>query len=222
MTSFISTILVPQGAEYQAVCRGLQGKTATPTVLPIPVGSAALTRHLQQLHQQRPFQAQAILVLGLCGGLDPALGVGDRVLYQGCLATDRPLLPCDLDLTAKIATLLALQPVPAWTSDRVIWSRQEKLALVDRGAVVDMEGYGLLEFFRQTDCALATLRVVSDDTGGDIPDLSTAFDADGNLQPLPLAWGMVRRPGAALRLVRGSLTGLKALQAVTSQLFATS
>lgn len=222
MTSFISTILVPRGAEYQAVCRGLRGKTVTPEVMPIPVGRAALTRHLQQLQQQRPFQAQSILVLGLCGGLDPALRVGDRVLYRDCLTTDRPALPCDPALTDHIATRLALQPVSAWTSDRVIWSSQEKIALADRGTVVDMEGYGLLEFFRQTDCTLATLRIVSDDTAADIPDLSTAFDREGNLQPLPLAWGMVRRPVAALRLVRGSLTGLKALEAVTSQLFAVS
>jgi hypothetical protein len=47
------------------------------------------------------------------------------------------------------------------------------------------------------------LRVVSDDSKHDIPNLTSAINSDGSLQPLPLAITMIRQPIAATRLIRG-------------------
>jgi hypothetical protein len=62
------------------------------------------------------------------------------------------------------------------------------------------------------------LRVVSDNAQHDLPNLANAIDQNGALQPLPLAWSMVKQPIAAMRLIRGSLQGLKRLQAVAERI----
>jgi len=222
-TEIMTTILVPQGAEYQAVCRGLRGITSPPLVLPVPASPAPLVRHLQQLDQAGQFAERSPLwLIGLCGSLTPRYGIGDRVLYRECVTADQPPLACDAALTQALEGFLTpnLPLVTGLMSDRVIASAAEKQFLASTADVVDMEGYAALAFFRERGMAIAMVRVVSDDCQHDLPDLSAAFDADGSLQPLPLALGMLARPIAATRLIRGSLKGLKALQHLTTELCA--
>ncbi len=98
------TILVPQGAEYQAVCRGLRGVTGCiPTVLPIPVGMQPLLQYLQQSAASREIQARKsrVLVMGLCGSLSDRYAVGDIVLYQDCLYQGKRQ-QCDRSFTALL------------------------------------------------------------------------------------------------------------------------
>jgi hypothetical protein len=111
--------------------------------------------------------------------------------------------------------------VVALTSDRVIhWAREkQQLAKAYGAEVVDMEGFAALQVLTEAGIPVAMVRVVSDDCGHDLPDLSAAFDAEGYLQPLPLALQFLRDPIAAARLVRGSLQGLRVLERVTAQLF---
>ncbi|MDZ8104462.1 MAG: phosphorylase [Nostoc sp. DedQUE12a] len=234
-------ILVPQGAEYQAVCRGLRNITGSiPTVLPIPVGMQPLLQYLQQSAASGQFLAakSRVLILGLCGSLSDRYTVGDVVLYQDCLYQGQRQ-ECDRSFTTLLGmghwasgighgkeaeTKNFSSPVTlvnALTSDRVISSAAEKRRLGDTLAVdvVDMEGFTALEFFNAAGVAVAMLRVVSDDCQHDIPDLTGAIDSDGSLRPLPLAMAMIRQPVAATRLIRGSLTALKVLEKVTNQLF---
>ncbi|WP_420807069.1 hypothetical protein [Trichormus azollae] len=75
--------------------------------------------------------------------------------------------------------------------------------------LVDMEGFAFLEFFQQLETSVAILRVVSDDSLHDIPDVTSAINSDGSLQPLPLALALIRQPLSATWLIRGSLKGLK-------------
>ncbi|NES98879.1 MAG: phosphorylase, partial [Desertifilum sp. SIO1I2] len=98
-------LLVPQGAEYQAVCRGLKQHPGTvPFVLPIPVGVNAVQRYLQTW-KQLPKQ---VYVLGLCGSLNPEYQVGEVVLYQKCLYVQGELhkQDCHPGLTATLQTQL--------------------------------------------------------------------------------------------------------------------
>ncbi len=98
------TILVPQGAEYQAVCRGLRGVTGSiPAILPIPVGMKPLLQYLQQCSKNGQFLAakSRVLILGLCGSLSDRYGVGDIVLYQNCLYQGKQQ-QCDRSLTALL------------------------------------------------------------------------------------------------------------------------
>ena len=219
-------ILVPQGAEYQAVCRGLSRVPSSPAkVLAIPMGIEPVRKYLQQFTHD---QANRILMMGLCGSLSQKYQVGDIVLYQNCLYQGN-LQEGDNSFTADIHNQLGdrVSLVKGLTSDRLLYKATEKCQLHEQSGadVVDMEGYAFLEFFHQPSDAVspqvqvAILRVVSDDVHHDIPNITSAIGADGSLQPLPLAWKFIRQPLAATRLIIGSLKGLKSLTAVTRLLF---
>lgn len=213
-------LLVPQGAEYQAVCRGLkQASIAAPPVLAIPIGATATRRFLQKAIAD--YHPAKVLLLGLCGSLQSQYSVGDVVLYSNCLysphATSRlQERPCDPSLTALLAERLGdrVACVNALTSDRVVATVSEKryLGQLSGADVVDMEGFAVLEALNSSGASVAMLRVVSDDSQHDIPDLSAAIAPDGTLKPLPLALGLLKQPLAATRLIRGSLKGLQVLQ----------
>ncbi|MHC0063248.1 5'-methylthioadenosine/S-adenosylhomocysteine nucleosidase family protein [Nostoc sp. UIC 10890] len=217
----INTILVPQGAEYKAVCRGLSGVTGSiPTVVAIPVGMKPLLKYLQQSQLIAP--KSRVLIMGICGSLSDRHTVGDIVLYQNCIYQGK-LQECDRTFTAQLHSSLSDKVflVKSLTSDRVIWSAAEKRHLGETLAadVVDMEGFTALEFFNAAGISVAILRVVSDDCQHNIPDLTPAINSDGSLNPFPLAMGMLQQPVAAARLIRGSLTALKVLKQVTNLLF---
>jgi hypothetical protein len=231
LNSTVDAILVPQGAEYQAVCRGLNRvNSPKPEVLPIPVGAQSVTQYLKQWQQTEYFSNQpkrTILLMGLCGSLSSDYRIGDIVLYQECVCTTKAseqwLQPCDGNFSTEIYRQLQEKAslVRAITSDRVISSAAEKRELGQRYAagVVDMEGFAVLKTFNQVGAAVAMLRVVSDDCHHDIPDLSAALSADGSMRPLPMAIAFGRQPIAATRLIIGALRGLRVLEDVTTRLF---
>jgi hypothetical protein len=228
----IDAILVPQGPEYKAVCQGLSRVSVPiPPVLSIPVGALPLTRHLEKLQQAGHFlnyPQPRVLLVGLCGSLTPRYCVGDIVLYQSCVyqsSTATPKQrPCDPDLTVTLYHHLQERAilVKALTTNHLIYSAAEKrhLGQIYGADVVDMEGFAALEVLSRAGVAVAMLRVISDDSHHNIPDLSSALSPNGSLQSLPLAIGLMRQPIAAVRLIRGALGGLKVLRDVTSCLFA--
>ena len=221
----IDTILVVQGAEYKAVCRGLSGVTGSiPTVIAIPLGMKPLLKYLQQSQGNGEFLApkSRVLIMGICGSLSDRYTVGDIVLYQDCVYSGKRQ-ECDRTFTAQLHSYISekVSLVKSLTSDRVIWSAAEKRHLGETLAadVVDMEGFTALEFFNAAGVDVAMLRVVSDNCQHDIPDLTSAINSDGSLNPFPLAMGMLRQPLTATRLIRGSLKSLKVLEQVTNRLF---
>lgn len=225
-SNLIQTILVPQGAEHRAVCRGLRGIADPPTVFSTPAG-AAIAPYLQSLQTAGClYKGQRVLLTGLCGGLTTNLAIGDSVLYSESLAAalrtpHSAPHACDRALTAQLQSLLDVPIVQSVTSDRVISTVHDKQQLATQfGAdVVDMESVAALEILNAIGVSTAILRIVSDDSHHNIPDLSNAFDAKGSLQPGALAIAMVRQPIAAFHLIRGSLHGLNRLQNLTSRLF---
>lgn len=212
----IQTILVPLGAEYQAVRRGLQEAVAQPQLVAIPLGITAVRQALAN----RPDLAQSrILVLGLCGSLQPAYAIGDAVLYQNAISPDRKIHRCDRALTAELQTRLPQIPlVQSVTSPQFVQSATQKrqLGQQHQAGAVDMEGSAILKALPQAQIAM--LRVISDDCEHDLPDLSAAIGT-GQLRSLPLITTLLRQPVGSLRLIRGSLRGLKALEQITRQLF---
>ncbi len=213
-------ILVPQGAEYQAVGRGVRGITPLPIVRSIPVGIAAVGRWLAAWQQEPDFllaKSSGVLVMGLCGSLSPALSVGETVLYRDCRDLQGQVWPCKSLPMPPTATHTA---VTALTSDRLVAtvSAKQHLAATYNADVVDMEGTALLSVLAPLGIAVTMVRVVSDDAHHDLPDISAAIDAQGNLQSWPLALGMLRQPIAASRLIRGSLQGLTQLQKIAALL----
>lgn len=222
MNLSIDTILVPQGAEYQAVCRGLKQANCQRTrVISIPIGvnNPSKSLEIKAFYQTK---TQRVVMMGLCGALSSQHSVGDGVLYRDCYDLSRHCCTTDTELTDTInRQLRRVSTVTALTSDRPICQAAEKLHLSQTysASVVDMEGYVYLEELQKQGIAVAILRVVSDDAMGDIPNLDNAIDRDGNLKVLPLAIAMLQQPIAAARLIRGSLIGLKVLQQVTTELF---
>lgn len=226
----LDVIFVPQGAEYQAVCRGLRSAGGeTVPVVPIPVGPGAVSRFLPAWYlssgQWWSDPAQ-VLVMGLCGSLVPRYAVGDGVIYQSCY--DGNCLPnvppglCDAPLSQSLSQGLSgsVMPVTAVTCDRILCTvtAKQQLAQRYRAEVVDMEGFAILESLQRHQMAVSMLRVVSDNAQHDLPDLNAALSDTGQLQPWPMAMGMLRQPGAAMRLIRGSWRGLRQLEQLAAQI----
>ena len=217
----INTIVVPQGAEYQAVGRGLtQAKMKNVRVVPIPIGVKQIERVLSD-HSEIIDNSSGILIMGLCGSLSNLCAIGDALLVESCEDVNHNLIKLDAQLTAEIGEKLAIRTVAALTSDRIVTLAQEKLNLARQYSadLVEMEGYSYVVRLQQQDKVVAMLRIVSDDLHGDLPNLDRAIDLQGNLKSLPMAIAFMKQPRAAVRLIRGSLTGLKALEQITAKLF---
>jgi nucleoside phosphorylase len=219
----INTIVVPQGAEYQAVCRGLaKANVDHIKVIAIPIGVKHITQVLANYAQEINNSAR-VLILGLCGSLADTHSVGDLVLVRSCADMSHNLIDLDPELTATIQQQLAISQnhlVAALTSDRMISQASEKRLLSQQypATIVEMEGYGYVQELQRQAIAVAMIRVISDDLRGDLPDLNPAIDHQGNLKSLPTAIALTKQPLAAIRLIKGSLAGLKTLELITAKL----
>ena len=215
----INTIVVPQGAEYQAVCRGLHQAKARVRVIPIPIGTKNVERVLASCSLSSD---RKILITGLGGSFCDLYSVGDRVVVSSCYNLNRDRLNLESELTTLIQNKLSVDTVAGLTSDRLIFQAEEKLkfAQIYPVSVVDMEGYSYISKLQDRGISVAMLRVVSDDLRGDIPDLSRAINNEGKLETLPLASAFIQQPIAAIRLIKGSLTALKVLRQAIAKLYA--
>lgn len=221
----VNAIFVPQGAEFKAVQRGLKRSGALESALlyATPMGPQPTGQFLEQCLQRNRTQlgdGPFVLLAGLCGSLTAQLNVGDRVLYQSCIdgrvPPSVPVLPCDESLLQALQERLSssVTQVTGLMCDRLVHLATQKAALAQQypAKVVDMEGYAFLQALQSTDIKVGMLRVVSDDAQHDVPDLAAAMTDTGELNPLALASSMILQPRRALRLIRGSLAGLKALE----------
>jgi nucleoside phosphorylase len=224
----VSTILVPRGAEYQTVYRGLQNMSTSncvPNVVPIPMGMAAVQAF--QWQQQGLQPGSTVLVMGLCGSLRSQYQVGDAVLYQACHTAGHRAAYCDPGFTDWIAAQIPAQfsaPLPrvqALTSARFISTASEKqrLAAAHATDVVDMEGAAILAALAPLKVKVAMLRVVSDGCEWDMPNLTKAIRVNGRLSPSHLVLEMAQQPRASFRFVHSSLHGLRRLRQITTDLF---
>ncbi|MGK7888317.1 MAG: phosphorylase [Leptolyngbyaceae cyanobacterium] len=229
----IDFILVPQGAEYQAIQRGLRGWTGPPpTVLALPIGPATVQQQLQFLVQagQIPdLTGQRVLLLGLGGSLSTTYQVGD-VLVLERLVSGTQVYECDRPFSHTLYQHLHAAPVQSSsfqigmengvTSDRLLTTAQEKqqTGQAFQASCVEMEGASVLATLQPWGAKVAIIRVISDDCHTTIPDLTAAIAPTGKLQFGRMLWIFLRQPIAAINLIRGSLTGLRRLQQITQQL----
>ena len=216
----IQVILVPAGAESRAVNRALKQIQNRPRVVTIPAGPQAVERFLQAWPDPQLFSSGGLLLIGLGGSLSPQFDVGDGILVEQIVEADSSTIyQCDRSLTAQLAKQLGIPIGTGVTCDRVITTAAAKRQLRDRhnADVVDMEGTALLK--ELPDCPIAVLRIISDNCRDDLPDISGAIGADGSIQVSSLTANLLRRPLAAIRLIRGSLKGLKTLETLTRALW---
>ncbi|WP_299490334.1 hypothetical protein [Acaryochloris sp. IP29b_bin.137] len=228
MSPQFDLVFVPRGAEHRSVCKGLQSAGfSTAMVVPIPIGPQGVTQFLPSWLQQSHGQTSSnALLMGLGGSLTDQLSIGDVVICQTCVDGTQVLdvpISCDAQILLSLSQRLAetVIPVTGVSCDRIIHTATEKrqLAQTHQADVVDMEGFSLLSGLQSTPISMGIVRVISDDVHHDLPDLNAAISPNGDLQMLPMAMGMLRQPLPALRLIQGSLKGLKQLEKVTTQLF---
>ncbi len=205
------TIVVPRGAEARAVMRGWP--TPRPDVLVIPAGAAA-----------GPFIAEGVplgrvLVLGLCGALDPSLAVGDAVVYTRIV--EGPVAAAvDAQLSSACADALGRPLVVAATVDRVVGDVAGKVAIraSTGAAVIDMEAASLAAALTGRGARVVMVRVVSDAAQTELPDLRGVYAPDGALRPLRLTAALLRWPRRGASFVRNALHALRSLQATATVL----
>jgi adenosylhomocysteine nucleosidase len=144
----------------------------------------------------------AVMSIGWCGALDPALRLNDIFVALGVRTEDG-------DRAA-----LAPRKMPAarrgvlWSGDRFIRTAAEKAALRERGAeAVEMEAGGL-----RFGGSFYAVRVVSDLAAEDFAlDFNRYRDADGRFQKARIALAGIRHPGDLLRMARRGREASEAL-----------
>ena len=161
----------------------------------------------------------AVLSIGLCGGLTGSLAEGRIVGYTECRSTqaEKPLLRCSEKITDSMATLLKssnilCDRVAAITSPQIAATPAQRTALAKLGAaVVDMETYSILEAAAAAGMPAAVLRVVSDSVDRVLPDFNRALDESGAIdgrKALRVAMGSPLRTAKLLAANRRAMQQL--------------
>ena len=168
----------------------------------------------------------AVLVIGICGGLTASLEEGRIVTYSECRSTDAsaPVLAGSDRILDAIVDRLESSAVPCervlgLTSARIATTRRERLALADSGArVVDMESYPIIEAASTAGVPAAVLRVVADSLDRELPDFNRALDDAGGLdgrKALKVALGSPVRTARLLAANRRAMQHLtRALEVI--------
>jgi nucleoside phosphorylase len=164
----------------------------------------------------------AVLAIGLCGGLTKELKEGHVVAYTECLSDDGlPPLECSPRLTNAITDELLRQGIPCdrvsgISSARIVSTRSRKIELARSGAsAVDMESYEVVSAAAHAGVPAAVLRVVCDSLDAEIPDFNPALDNDGELARGKKVWIAVTSPCKTLHLLAATHRGMRQLTATT-------
>jgi nucleoside phosphorylase len=230
----VDIVLVPAGFEHLIV-RASIGLTLSPSpvLLSIPMGPVASANYLRKTIESGTFfkPASNILLIGLAGGLSPDLRAGDRVLIEECGSCHQfdqfdqlsvRWLSFDHSLFNSLIQILpAVKSGRLITTDSVVCESMDKLNLWRHSGadVVDMEGFIALKLLSESGHHVSILRVISDDSHHDLPDIESVVSASGSLVLLPLVLSFLRRPRVSIRFIGASLTGLFSLFVLTAQLF---
>jgi hypothetical protein len=218
----VDTLLVPRGSEERVVRRALRDAGGELRVEAIGLGPVSAARSTREA-LARGSLGRTLLV-GLCGLTSPAFVPGDALVYSAIRTFEREALACDPELSRAVAAAVpgSQSGVRALGVAAVVTNALDKRALGERFAVqaVDMESFDVLEILRANGIPAAVLRVASDGVNDDLPDLGSAIDAEGNLDPTGVARAMLARPLAGARMAAGGLRALAALQRAVALLVA--
>lgn len=154
---------------------------------------------------------EAIVSMGFCGALDPALNIGDIFVASAVQSEDRRF---DLRLPETAAPyasgLLA-------SIGRVAQTAAEKASLRATGAsAVEMEAGGVARFAAAQVIPMFSIRSVTDTAGQDFTvDFNKALLSDGHFGTIKLLTSAIRNPGKAFpelfRLRRSCLIATRTL-----------
>ena len=205
------------------ICRGVVGVRAV-TVLQCGMGAPGFAEWLAEHLKTNAYDA--LIVVGLAGGLDPNLKTGDAVVYDLCRderdhseLLNSQTAHCDEHLTEFLFQSLQAAAVRSFrgagiTTSRIITDSSEKLSLgVSRKALaVDMESFDVLRVCAEAGLPAAAVRVISDEAESDLPDFNRAAEPDGRLNSRRLAMAFARRPAASMKFLRSLKPVIEALR----------
>ncbi len=225
-------LITPTRRESQTVLRSLPGAALDPgwdvpawrtdnLLLVEPGMGPELTAAL--LPRIEPLDPQAVWLFGWCGGLTPELGLGDLVLADATIFSNRadgptarlphpppaPLVAQVRHHAEELGRRIAVGPV--LTSDKVLASVEQKRAGAAAGAVaVEMEAGPLARWAVARGVLFVHLRVVLDPLTSPLPVTHLPTDAHGNTPPLKMLpyvlthppelsalWKLMRQAGVA-------------------------
>jgi adenosylhomocysteine nucleosidase len=144
-------------------------------------GAAGQTRP-----SETPRPPALVLACGFAGGLNPVLKLGD-VLFESA----------DENLRVRLLSA-GVKPAVFFCADRIATTVAEKQTLrTQTGAdVVEMESAAIHAVCREHGIPCATVRVISDTAGEDLPlDFNALAKPDKNLDPRKLFFAIARSPG---------------------------
>lgn len=210
MTLLIAAAMPP---EAQRLARGIAGARGPVRLLVSGIGpEAARSAAERALSTGR---VRAVLSAGVAGGLDPALPCPAVVLAEH-LEGDA----VDADLRARAAAALERAGIDCHggdgiTTDHVLSDPESKRAAREAGhCIVQMEDRAWLHACRDAGVPFASLRVVMDEVGDELPQEVVGWG--GRPPPLKLAADLARRPSLGpelLRLIRRLRASSRTLEA---------
>ena len=191
-------LVTPTISEYQAVrphVAGLETEGVLETVI-CGIGTqraAALCRHLEE----RDELPSGLALVGVAGGLDPALAAGDTVLASAAWDEEGGRAPC------TVIPLTGAAVGPVLTVSRALYTPAEKAEARDSGALaVEMEAYPLAAWAAERGVPFVHVRVILDPSDEPLPDLGNVLDEYGRVRPAGLLRHVFAHPSHAASLVQ--------------------
>ena len=183
------------------------------------LAKSVLNDGAQAQGQEGNRKPDAILIIGLCGGLTAGLRQNTVVSYTECLSSDETRAPyrCSLALTERISSLVRSKgipcaPVVGITSQRIATTKELRLELGRRGAqAVDMESYEIIAAAHDAGLPVAVLRVVADHLDMRLPDLNRALNEAGSLDQRKALRVAIGSPILTARLVSANKRAMRHL-----------
>ena len=188
------------------------------------VAGGARSDLLEQRLKAQLEGVEAIISIGLGGGLDPALIVGDIVVGTEVVRA-RGRWVTDPAWTARILQALpGAKPGVVYGSEDMVLHALDKAKLRARGGAVlaDMESHVAAKIAAARKLPFAVVRVVSDTAGMSLPTAVLAgIKPDGGMNLLGVLSALVQHPGqlqALMRVGRDADTAFKALRQARAEL----
>ncbi len=211
--SLLSQIIHSNESGFK-ICQGHFGNRNV-TVLQCGMGGRGfaewLVRHLKTNNYE------ALIVIGLAGGLDPTLKASDVVIYDLCRdgrtrqdfrCGQQQEVSCDNHLVESLLETFRPISLRAFrgtgvTVSRIITDVEDKLRLGEgqQAMAVDMESFDILHVSAEFGLPAVAVRVISDAASVALPDFNSAAEASGKMNAWRLAAAMLRRPAASIRFL---------------------
>ena len=191
-------LVTPTLSEHRAVQPYVAGPV-TAGMLELAVcgiGPDCAARFGRRLDEREELPSGLALV-GVAGGLDPALDFGDAVLASAALNEDGQRAP------STIVPLPGAAVGPMLTVSRALYTPMEKAAGRATGALaVEMEAYPLAAWAAGRGLPFVHARVILDPFDEALPDLGDALDERGRVRAAGLLRDLLARPSRAAALLR--------------------